>query len=71
MGIFDSAKDKAAELNEQHGDKIEEHSDAGLDKAGEFAEGKGLGADKVEQGRDFADDKIGGGDQGGEGDQQG
>src|SRR5699024_9555561 len=45
MGIFDSAKDKAAELNEQHGDKIEEHSDAGLDKAGEFAEGKGVGAE--------------------------
>lgn len=59
MGIFDSAKDKAGELNEQHGDKIEEHSDTGLDKAGEFAEGKGVGAEHVEKGRTAADGRIG------------
>lgn len=59
MSTFDNMKDKATELNEQHGEKIEEHSDAGLDKAGEFAEGKGLGADQVQQGRDAADGRIG------------
>lgn len=59
MGIFDSAKDKAAELNEQHGDKIEQHSDTGLDKAGEFAESKGVDAEHVEKGRTAADGAIG------------
>ena len=59
MGIFDSAKDKASELNEQHGDKIEEHSDTGLDKAGELAESKGIGAEHVEKGRTAADGRIG------------
>ena len=37
MGILDNMKDKAAELMEEHGDKIEEHSDAGLDKAENLA----------------------------------
>lgn len=59
MGIFDSAKDKAGELNEQHGDKIEGHSDTVLDKAGELAEGKGVGAEHVEKGRAAADGRIG------------
>ncbi|GAB1515036.1 antitoxin [Actinophytocola sp. KF-1] len=37
MGIdFDALKDKAADLVEQHGDKIE----AGVEKAGEFAKSK-------------------------------
>ncbi|MET4078578.1 antitoxin [Janibacter sp. UYMM211] len=59
MSIFDNAKDKAGELSEKHGDQIEEHSDTGLDTAGDFAEGKGLGADQVQQGRDAADGAIG------------
>lgn len=59
MGVFDSAKDKVTELNEQHGDKIEGVSDTGLDKAGDFAESKGLGADQVQKGRDAADMAIG------------
>ena len=37
MGIdFDALKNKAADLVEQHGDKIE----AGVEKAGEFAKNK-------------------------------
>ena len=57
MSMFDKAKDLAGE----HSDKIEEHSDRGLDQAGEFAEGKGVGAEHVETGRDFTDDRIGDG----------
>lgn len=37
MGIdFDALKNKAADLVEEHGDKIE----SGVEKAGEFAKGK-------------------------------
>lgn len=60
MGFLDKAKDLAGE----HADKVEGLSDQGLDKAGEFAESKGLDADKVDQGQEFLDEKIGdGGDQ--------
>ena len=52
-------KDKAGELSETHGDQIEEHSDTGLDTAGEFAEGKGAGSEHVDKGKDFLDGKIG------------
>ena len=55
MSLFDKAKDLAGE----HADKIEGLSDQGLDKAGAFAESKGLDADKVDQGQTFLDDKIG------------
>lgn len=55
MSLFDKAKDLAGE----HADKVEGLSDQGLEKAGEFAESKGLDADKVEQGKSFLDDKIG------------
>lgn len=55
MSMFDKAKDLAGE----HADKIEGLSDQGLEKAGEFAESKGLDAEKVEQGKSFLDDKIG------------
>ncbi|PRY63666.1 antitoxin protein of toxin-antitoxin system [Knoellia remsis] len=55
MSMFDKAKDLAAE----NSDKVEQFSDQGLDKAGEFAESKGLGADQVQQGRDFVDGRIG------------
>lgn len=55
MSMFDKAKDLAAE----NADKVEQFSDQGLDKAGEFAESKGLGADQVQQGRDFVDGRIG------------
>lgn len=66
---FDDLTGKASDaLNSEKGEQV---SDQGLDKAGEFAEGKGLDADKVDQGREFADGKLGGGDEGGEGNQQG
>ncbi|MFP7366442.1 antitoxin [Corynebacterium callunae] len=59
MGIFDSAKDKAAEfLNSEAG---EEKSDQLLDKVAEAAAGR-FGEDKAEQinrVRDMADDRIG------------
>ncbi len=64
---FDDLKGKATDALGQHGDKVEEYSDQGLDKGAEFAEGKGLGADHVDQGREFLDGKIG--EQGGEGEQ--
>lgn len=67
---FDDLTGKATDaLNSEKGEEL---SDQGLDKAGEFAEGKGLGADQVDQGREFLDGKIGGGDGnegGGEGEQ--
>jgi len=53
--MFDKAKDLAGE----HADKVENVSDQGLDKAGEFAEGKGVDAGKTAQGREFLDDKVG------------
>ena len=53
--MFDKAKDLAGE----HSDKVEDLSDQGLDRAGTFAEGKGLDADKVDQGKELLDDRIG------------
>lgn len=55
MSLFDKAKDLAGE----HADKVEGLSDQGLEKAGEFAESKDVDADKVDQGQQFLDDKIG------------
>ncbi len=63
MGMFDNIKDKAAELAGQHGDKVEEHSDAGLDRAEDLA-GDRLGDQHTEhigQGRDMLDERIGDG----------
>ncbi|MDT0215531.1 antitoxin [Rothia sp. ARF10] len=57
MSMFDKAKDLAGE----HSDTVEEHSDRGLDQAGEFAEGKGVGTEHVDSGRDLLDDRIGDG----------
>ena len=58
MGLMDNMKDKAKELAEKHGDKIEQ----GLDKAGEMAKNK-LGPEhgekidkKVQQGKDAVQD---------------
>lgn len=64
MGMFDNIKDKAAELAGEHGDKIEEHSDTGLDRAEQLA-GERLGdqhSEHIGQGRDMLDDRIGDGD---------
>lgn len=59
MGFLDDAKAKIDEVIHSNPDKVEELSDQALDKAGEFAESKGVGADQVEQGKQFLDDKIG------------
>ena len=67
MGIdFEGLKNKAEDLVEQHGDKIEE----GVEKAGEFAKGK-FGHDEtvdkvVDKVQDLIPDKPGqqGGDSG-------
>jgi len=56
---FDDLKGKATDALGEHSDKVEEYSDQGLDKAGEFAEGKGVGGDQVDQGKEFLDGKIG------------
>ena len=58
MGMFDKWKKKAADIAEEHGDKIE----GGIDKAAEFADDKtgGKYTDKIEGGtekaKDFLDD---------------
>lgn len=56
---FDDLKGKATDSLGENSDKVEQVSDQGLDKAGEFAEGKGAGGDQVDQGKDFLDGKIG------------
>lgn len=68
MSMFDKAKDLAAEhsdkvkdLSAEHGDKIEEYSDQGIQRAGDFAESRGVDADKVTQGEKFLDGKVGDG----------
>ena len=54
---FDDLTSKATDaLNSEKGEEL---SDQGLDKAGEFAESKGVDSDKVDQGKDFLDGKIG------------
>jgi hypothetical protein len=61
MGIFDKAKQKAEELAGQHSDKVEEHSDRGLDMAADRANQAtgGKYADHVDTARGAADDRIG------------
>ncbi|WP_324649326.1 antitoxin [Georgenia sp. H159] len=55
MGIADKAKDALG------GEKGEQHSDDALDRASDFADDKtgGKHADKIDQGRDAADKRIG------------
>ncbi len=61
MGILDGAADKAQQLNEQHGDKIEGASDQAIQKGGDFADSKSGGkfADQVDQGQQAADQQVG------------
>jgi hypothetical protein len=55
VGIdFDALKNKAADLVEQHGDKIE----AGVEKAGEFAKNKFGHAEQVDKVVDKIQDVI-------------
>lgn len=51
--------DKANDLAGEHSDKVEEHSDQGLDRAGDLAEDRGIDADRAAQGRDALDERIG------------
>lgn len=61
MGLDDLTGKAKDALNSEKGEQV---SDKGLDKAGEFAESKGVGGDKVDKAKDAADGKIGGGDEG-------
>lgn len=58
MGL-DDLKGKATDALGENSEKVEEVSDQGLDKAGEFAEGKGASSDHVDKGKDFLDGKVG------------
>ncbi|MGH9024757.1 MAG: antitoxin [Acidimicrobiia bacterium] len=59
MGLFDRfkrAKDKAGDLVEEHGDKVE----SGIDKAADFADDKTRGkySKHIDKGADTAKDAI-------------
>ena len=56
VGILDKFKKKAAEVTEDHGDKIE----TGIDKAADFADDKtgGKYSDKIESGAEAAKDFV-------------
>jgi hypothetical protein len=61
MGVFDNVKKKAEDLAGQHSDKVEEHSDRGLDMGSERANTAtgGKYADQVETGRSALDERVG------------
>ena len=61
MGLLDDAKAKAAELANNNPDKLEQVSDQALDRAAQVADEKtgSQHTDKINQGRDFLDGKIG------------
>ncbi len=62
MSMFDKAKEFIAEHSDkldEHSATIVEHSDRGLDQAGDFAESRGVGAEHVDRGRDLIDERIG------------
>ena len=58
MGMFDKFKKKAADMADEHGDKIE----GGIDKAADFADDKtgGKYTDKIEGGTEKAKDLLDG-----------
>ncbi len=64
MGMFDKFKKKAADLAEEHGDKIDE----GIDKAADFVDDKtgGKYTDKIEGGTEKAKEFIDGLEEGGD-----
>lgn len=61
MGVFDNVKKKAEDLAGKHSDKVEEHSDKGLDMAEDRANQAtgGKHAEHVETGRSAIDERIG------------
>lgn len=61
MGMFDSIKNKATDLARGNADKVEQATDAALDKAADVVDDKtgGKFSSQVQQGRDAADSQIG------------
>ncbi len=61
MNIFDSAKEKLAELTETHGDQVEGISDQAIEKAGDVVDEKtgGQFAGQVDSAQTAADGAIG------------
>lgn len=61
MSQFDNLAGKAAELNEQHGDKIEGASDSALDNAANFANEKSGGkfGEQIDQAKQHGDNSLG------------
>lgn len=61
MGAFDNIKNQVTDMAKEHGDKLESATDAALDKGAELIDDKtgGKFSDKIQQGRDIVDGKIG------------
>lgn len=61
MGIFDSAKEQAEKLMQEHGDQIEQPSDQAFDRiAAEASERTGGKYDEhIDRARDEADARVG------------
>lgn len=61
MGIFDSAKEQAEKLMQEHGDKIEQPSDQAFDRIAAEANERtgGQHAEHIERARDAADSHVG------------
>lgn len=58
---FDNLKDKASEAAEQHGDKVEQFSDQGIERGGDALDDKtgGKFSDQIDKGQQAADERIG------------
>ncbi len=61
MSQFDGLAEKASELNQQHGDKIEGASDQAIQQGGDFADEKSGGtfSGQVDQAQQAADQQVG------------
>ena len=60
MGLLDDAKAKFEELKGEHGDKVEDASDQGVEKAGDLADDKtgGKYTEHIDTAQQKADDAI-------------
>jgi hypothetical protein len=61
MGIFDKAKEQAEKLMEEHGDKVEQGSDAAFDRVAAEANERTEGRydEHIDRARDLADSHVG------------
>lgn len=61
MSQFDRLADKAGQLSEQHGDKIEGVTDQGIERAGDAIDEKTAGkfAGQVDQAQQQGDERVG------------